>query len=123
MHLDFQLNDADEIVGDYLFDKCFEGYPGIAHGGIVATVLDAAMTHWLFAHHAPGFTARLNLRYRHPVELFKVAHVRAWLKEASPPVYQLAAEIVQDGQVRTTAEATFMHKPALEEPHQEYRHG
>lgn len=123
MYLEFSLSPADEIICDYVFDKCFEGYAGIAHGGIVSTALDAAMTHWLFAHDTPGLTARLNLRYRHPVELFKVAHIRAWLKDASPPVYQLAAEIIQEDQVRATAEGTFMHKSSLLEPDKERHRG
>ncbi len=116
MHLDFRLNNQDQITCAYTFDNDYEGYPGIAHGGIVATVLDAAMTHWLFAHGTPGVTARLNIRYRHPVELHVASEIQASLKEASAPVYVLTAKLIQNGQVKATADATFMSKAELTSP-------
>ncbi|MBN1284081.1 MAG: PaaI family thioesterase [Anaerolineae bacterium] len=47
----------------------FQGYPGIVHGGIVATALDETMGR--AAMNADGdrflMTAKMEIRYRHPV--------------------------------------------------------
>ncbi len=57
---------GDETVGDLDIDPRFQGYDGVAHGGIVASVLDAAMVrclHGLFGKNP--ITCRLETRYYH----------------------------------------------------------
>lgn len=88
----------------------YEGYAGMLHGGVIATLLDAAMTNCLFAHGCCGVTADLHLRYRHPVESAGSCVVRAWIERASPPLFVLRAELWQDSQLRVTATAKFMEQ-------------
>ncbi len=45
----------------------FQGWEGIAHGGIVATILDEVMGWALAAADAWGYTAKLSIAYRRPV--------------------------------------------------------
>jgi uncharacterized protein (TIGR00369 family) len=46
----------------------FQSYEGVVHGGIVATLLDAAMVHSLQGHYEQDpLTCRLEIRYLHPV--------------------------------------------------------
>ena len=44
-----------------------EGYQGIVHGGVVAAVLDEAMSKAVAATGSPALTAHLEVRYRRPV--------------------------------------------------------
>lgn len=91
-----------------------EGYDGMLHGGIIATLLDAAMTNCLFAHGQCGVTAELQVRYRHPVAIDEECRLRAWIERSSPPLYLLRAELRQGDSLRATAHAKFMVKEALD---------
>ena len=45
----------------------FQGWEGIAHGGIVATILDEVMGWALAGADAWGYTARMSIEYKRPV--------------------------------------------------------
>lgn len=85
-----------------------QGYDGVLHGGISATLLDGAMVHVLFAHDVVARTAELKLRYRQPVRVGHPVGLRAWLRRSYGPLYLLAAELRQDGRLCVTAEGRFM---------------
>ena len=90
----------------------YEGYAGMLHGGVIATLLDAAMTNCLFAQGRCAVTADLHLRYRHPVASAQPCVVRAWIERASPPLFVLRGELWQAERLRVTAAAKFMEQPA-----------
>lgn len=91
----------------------YQGYPGVLHGGVIATLLDAAMTNCLFSQGHVAMTAELAVRYHRPVEVSQGCTVRARLERTWGPLYVLHSEIIQDGQVRVTATAKFMEKNGL----------
>lgn len=90
--------------------QAYEGYDGILHGGVLATLLDAAMTNCLFAHGRSGLTAELRVRFRHPVGSDVPLELRAYVERACPPLFVLRAEIRQAGQVRATAIGKFLDR-------------
>lgn len=45
------------------------GYDGVAHGGIIFSVLDDVMANWLFLKGLKAFTAKCEVRYRAPLPL------------------------------------------------------
>ncbi|MFN2459702.1 MAG: PaaI family thioesterase [Candidatus Velthaea sp.] len=47
----------------------FQGWAGIAHGGVVMTLLDEAMAHASGMTGEKGMTASVSVRFRHPVPL------------------------------------------------------
>ncbi|MBN1488476.1 MAG: hypothetical protein JXA69_01045 [Phycisphaerae bacterium] len=83
------------------------------HGGIIAMLLDGAMTNCLFTHGRTGVTARMELAFRHPVRSGDGVTVRAWIEWENHPVYQLRAQLLQDGQVKATAKGMFMDRSDL----------
>lgn len=89
-----------------------EGYQGILHGGVIATLLDAAMTNCLFAQGQCAVTADLHIRYRHPVASGESCHLRAWTERTTRPLFVLRSELWQGNQLRVTATAKFMEQPA-----------
>ena len=71
-------------------------------------LVDAAMMHCLFVRRISAVTARLTMKFRHPVEVGREAVVRARVDRDSSPRFMLTAEIVQDDTVRATAEGLFL---------------
>ncbi len=58
---------GDEIRTSYAFEPRHAGAPGIAHGGLVAALLDDVCGFALFVIRAPAVTRRLEVDYRKPV--------------------------------------------------------
>jgi len=88
-----------------------ESYPGIVHGGLTATLLDAAMVHALFARGIAGLTGELRIRYRSPVCIGTPVAVGAWLTETFDPGFTLEAELRQGASLCAEATGKFMRAP------------
>lgn len=116
--LRFRRDPDGGVTGEFPCDPRYQGYAGVIHGGIVAALLDGAMTHCLFAAGVAGVTADLRVRFRHPLLTARPAVVRARISRASPPLYLLEASIVQGSQTKATAAGKFMKSraPAGERP-------
>ncbi|KAJ4390880.1 hypothetical protein N0V93_004479 [Gnomoniopsis smithogilvyi] len=84
------LANLPEVKAFVTFGNLISGYPGISHGGIVATVLDETLSfispgsRWrLHKQSAPEVvTAYLNTRYLRPVNVPGTYLVRVWLVRA-----------------------------------------
>ncbi|OHB64305.1 MAG: hypothetical protein A2Y76_12340 [Planctomycetes bacterium RBG_13_60_9] len=107
--LRFMVGADDTVVADFELDQTVEGYVGWPHGGITASILDGAMTNWLFAHGLTCVTAELKVRFRHPVLLDEPARVTASLKSVAHPLYVLEAHVMQNGQLKVRATGRFMY--------------
>ncbi len=118
LRLGFTTSDNGEVQACFDCNKSFEGYAGMLHGGVIASLLDGAMTNCMFANGTPAVTAELTVRFRHPVMINRAATVRAWIERSSPPLHVLKAEVVQGEQVKATATGKFMEQsePATATP-------
>ena len=112
LSLKFTTFEDGSVEACFDCDAAFEGYAGLLHG-VIASLLDGAMTNCMFAHGCPVVTAELKVRFRHPVVTDKAATVRAWIDQSSPPLYLLKADVVQAEQVKATACGTFMEQRRL----------
>jgi acyl-coenzyme A thioesterase PaaI-like protein len=99
----------------------YEGYPGMLHGGVIATLLDAAMTNCLFAHGRRAVTADLHIRYRHPVASAEACNLHAWMERSTGPLFILHAELRQANRIQATATGKFMQTRELDLPQTESR--
>ncbi len=69
MHLHFDRAAGEGVRAAVTLAPQYQGWRGIAHGGIVMALLDEAMAHAAgFAGHR-GVTASVNVRFRKPVPL------------------------------------------------------
>ncbi len=68
------------------------------------------MTNCLFADGKTGVTARLIIRFSRPLVIERSAVVPAWLREHKPPLYELEADLAQDGHVLVRAGAKFIKR-------------
>lgn len=88
-----------------------QGYDGILHGGVIASLLDAAMTHCLFGLGLRAMTGDLRVRFIKPVPCNAEVVLWAGITEASPPLYRAQAELRMKGTVVAKAQGKFMHQP------------
>jgi acyl-coenzyme A thioesterase PaaI-like protein len=107
MHLQFHQTSDGSATATFLLDAVYQGYPDVVHGGVVAAVLDGAMTHCLFAQKVEAVTAELTVRYIHPVCAHKPVFVRAWIIKSSSHLHMLAAELMQEDRIQVKAQAKF----------------
>ena len=106
--LAFRVQPDGGVAADWHCPAEFQGFDGILHGGLIATLMDSAMVHALFARGVVARTAELSVRYRHPVRADNPAHVVARLCSQTGPLYCLKAEVYQAGAVRASAQGKFM---------------
>jgi len=86
----------------------YQGYTGYLHGGVIAALLDSAMTNCLFAQGQAALTGELNVRFLKPVVISRPAIVSAQVAAAAPPLFYMAATLRQNGQWMARAAAKFM---------------
>lgn len=55
------------VSASFLGNCTLEGYSGLLHGGVIAAMLDGAMTSCLFARGIRGLTAEVKVRYHESV--------------------------------------------------------
>ena len=70
-----------KIYAKYIFEKSFEGGPGLVHGGILSTVLDDMMGYATFTQNLFCVTANLNVNFRAPSPVDKEFELYAWVKK------------------------------------------
>jgi acyl-coenzyme A thioesterase PaaI-like protein len=87
-------------------DAAHEGFAGFLHGGIIATLLDAAMTNCLFAHDFVCLTGELKIRY------YKAARTHAYLERSARLLHHLRAELERDGVIKAAASSRFLETDA-----------
>ncbi len=78
MHLPFTRDEAlRKVIGAFRLSERYQGAPGIAHGGIVALVLDEALSKVSKFCGVSAVTAELNVEYLRPVHLGEEIRVEA----------------------------------------------
>jgi uncharacterized protein (TIGR00369 family) len=108
--LKFTCEADGSVSATFLGHPALEGYVGLLHGGVIASLLDGAMTNCLFAHGCQAMTGELNVRYREPVVIGEEMRIRAWIRRSLPPLYMLTAELKQGNCVKAAATAKFMER-------------
>ena len=95
---------------ELVLEPRFEGWQGIAHGGILATVLDEVGAWSVIAHGGWGVTARLSIDFKRPVHVGRRVRGEGRVTATRRRVYETAAEVLDptDGTVFATATATFV---------------
>lgn len=84
----------------------FEGWEGIAHGGILCTVLDEVMAWALVGSDNWGLTARLTVDFRKPVEIGRPFRAEGWITRSRRRLVDTAGRLVDiasDAELATAA--------------------
>lgn len=87
----------------------FEGWDGIAHGGVVSAILDEVMAWSLIGQDRLGFTARLEVDFRRPVPIEREIRATGWITDRRRRRFDTAARLVDSRTGEVLAEATAIY--------------
>lgn len=111
MHFFETESEPPEVVAEYTVPARYEGYAGMTHGGIVATMLDEVTSRTILRGDPPRFvvTARLSIRYRKPVPVETPLRLVGRVVKDQGRVITVAGEVRgPEGVLLAEAEATLM---------------
>ena len=111
LQVPFRACEDGSVTASLTIHTELQGYRGVAHGGIVTSLLDAAMVNCLFTHGIVAMTAELVVRFMHPVAVDQPAEVRAWQRSNRSPLHGMSATLTQGPRVAARATAKFMVVP------------
>ncbi len=114
LHLHFR-NEGDLIVAEFTGDSRHQGFPGVVHGGILASLLDEAMGRVSVLEKRWVMTARLELRYRAPARLGVPLRVAARATDSRPRLVRVrgwVSPVAEPDTVICEAEGAFLPLPA-----------
>jgi uncharacterized protein (TIGR00369 family) len=91
-------------------ERRFEGWEGIAHGGILCTILDEVMAWSLVGADNWGVTARLAVDFKRPVPVGRTIRAEGWVTELRRRLVTTAGSIVDvvDGTLLASADALYV---------------
>ena len=117
LHLKFFVDEAGRVLCRFRLAAQFQGPPGHAHGGIIATVLDEAMSKANRHRNIVAMTRHMSIDYRRPVPLENDLILEGWSEKdtqsASGHKQQCSAEIRDaSGTVLASATGIFIEVPA-----------
>jgi uncharacterized protein (TIGR00369 family) len=109
LRLKFFVDEARTIVCQTRLARRFEGPPGYAHGGVIATLLDEAMSKANRQFGVLAMTRQMQVEYLKPVPLAKPLLLTGRHIEATGRVHRCEAQIAnEDGLVLASAKAVFI---------------
>lgn len=115
LHVRFYSVGDDQVEARVTFTEFYQSYPGITHGGIVATVLDELIGRAMLAKDPDRlmFTGSLNLKYRQSVPLNTEILFRGRIVRDRGRAAQVEGQaILPDGTVAVEAESTCFRIPS-----------
>lgn len=116
LNLRFRSDGNGTVEAQFQGHPDLQGYSDILHGGIIAALLDAAMTHCLFHKGIQAVTGDMHVRFVLPIPYRSELRIRAWISSSHGPLYHLQAEIVVGNRVAAWAQAKFLQRrPARQE--------
>ncbi|MGH2476223.1 MAG: PaaI family thioesterase [Candidatus Limnocylindrales bacterium] len=106
---------------DLTLEPRFQGWEGIAHGGILCTILDEVMAWALVGEDNWGLTARLQVDFKRPVEVGQALRAEGWVTRSRRRLVETAGHILEGADGRVLATATGVYMAADETRKQELR--
>ena len=93
------------------FDERHQAGPGLVHGGLVAAALDEACGLLATWYRFPAVTARIFVRYRHPVPINTELLLRAGLESSRGRRIRIRASLEDGHDALAEVRAAFLHVP------------
>lgn len=108
LKLEFHF-EGDDYVTTFEVKPEHQGWEGIAHGGLLATVLDEVMTRVMWEKGINTVTGRLEVRYRAPAPVGLVLEIRGRIaRHRSHVVETEATATAPDGRIIAEARSIGM---------------
>ena len=102
--------ERDRSWTDLVLDRRFEGWDGIAHGGILCAVLDEVMAWALVGQENWGLTARLSVDFKRPAKVGHALAAEGWVVRSRRRLVETRGRIadVATGEEIATGEALYV---------------
>lgn len=120
LHMPLHLA-GDRAWSELTIDPRFEGWDGIAHGGIVGTILDEIMGWSLAGTDDWGVTARMSVQFRKPIPIGSPIRAVGWVTRARRRLVDTAGYIEDPTGTIVYATGTGRYLAADEARKQELR--
>jgi len=109
LQLNFHVDSDGAAIADLALSSQWEGPRGIAHGGIVSTLLDEAMAKAAAATGLKTMTAELRVHFRQSATAGERLQLRGWVVRQERRLIETEATLVAaDGRERAHARAKFV---------------
>jgi len=110
LKLDFRIEDK-RAVAEFRPRVEPQGYPGLVHGGLIATALDEAMGWAMYTLGVWAVTGKMEVKYRQPLPLDAKATVSAEVVRNRGRWLQVRGEVRSAGKLVAESEGLFMRLP------------
>jgi acyl-coenzyme A thioesterase PaaI-like protein len=115
MHLQFERS-GEGVHARATLGEQFQGWRGIAHGGIALILLDEAMAHAAGYAGYRGVTGSMSARFRKPVPLGSPIDIDGKIKWMRRNVLEIEASVRDsEGSVLVEAEGRFVARGRVED--------
>ncbi len=85
--------DGKSVTAEYVTEKKFQGWKDIVHGGILATLLDEAMTRLAWVACGGALSAEITVRYVAPAKIGEKLYIAARVIEENRKVVHLQSVV------------------------------
>lgn len=109
LHLCFETAPDGSVATSWQPAPVFQGFEGVIHGGLIATVLDEAMAKAVLASGLKAVTCELSVRFRRHIVPGEKLLIRGWVTTRQKR--KLTCEAIlsgEDGQERAHASGIFL---------------
>lgn len=107
-NIKFVTDENGKTCAKFQGDDTFQGYDGILHGGIIATLLDATMIHCLLDQGIVALTVDLRVRFLYPIPCNTIINLQAWIVTIKGALYAVKAEVIHQEKIMAWAEGKFV---------------
>ncbi len=114
LQLSFYQDSDGQVIAETVVPKRFQGYPGVVHGGIVASMLDevAMRAAMVEDHNRFMVTARMTLRYRRQIPVEQPLTMVGRLERGAGSRRTARGELrLPDGSIGAEVEALMVRYP------------
>jgi acyl-coenzyme A thioesterase PaaI-like protein len=101
---------GDRCWTELVLSDRFEGWEGIAHGGVLSTILDEVMAWALVDRDNWGVTARLSVEFRRPVPIGRPIRAEGWVVDERRRLVTTSGRLLDaaSGEELATATAVYV---------------
>jgi uncharacterized protein (TIGR00369 family) len=78
---------------EFIPDRKYQGWKGILHGGIIATLLDEAMTRLAWVVCGGALTAEMTIRFVSPAQIGELLLIRGEIISQSRKIVEMKASV------------------------------
>lgn len=124
LQLTFRMED-DEVVTEFTPDARLQGFPGVVHGGILATLLDETLSRTAAIEGRWMMTGRLEVRFRQAAPVGERLRVTARARSSRRRMVTAVGEVrsaIHAATIYAQAQGTFLPLPPQYEDEALARH-